>query len=62
LDLLTNNPFTDREPPWSPDGVSIAALSLQDGGSETYVMNADGSGQVNISSNRSYDRDPSWGR
>lgn len=34
---------------WSPDGVQIAFISNRDGNTEVYVMNADGTGVVNVS-------------
>jgi Tol biopolymer transport system component/CubicO group peptidase (beta-lactamase class C family) len=37
-----------RQPRWSPDGRMIAFVTSRDGNSEIYVMNADGSGQRNM--------------
>lgn len=47
-------------PSWSPDGRQLAFASFRDGNYEIYVMNADGSGQQNISRNPAYDMAPSW--
>ncbi len=38
----------------------VAFSSLRDGNYEIYVMNADGSEQINISQDRFLDRDPDW--
>ena len=38
----------------------IAFVSDRDGNHEIYVMNADGSGQTNISNNQAIDYQPSW--
>jgi TolB protein len=45
---LTSNPGNDLEPAWSPDGAQIAFTSDGDGDFDIYVMNADGSGTVNV--------------
>ena len=45
LDLTENA----RLASWSPDASQIAFVSDRDGNSEVYVMNADGSGLVNVS-------------
>ena len=46
---LTQNSRTDASPRWSPDGKRIAFVSERDdGNSEIYVMNADGSFPTNL--------------
>jgi Tol biopolymer transport system component len=41
-------PGPDGEPVWSPDGGRIAFVGARGGGSEIFVMNADGSGRVAV--------------
>ena len=48
------------DPAWSPDGRKIAFLNGRDGNSEVYVMNANGSGQRNLTRNPGNDADPAW--
>lgn len=57
---LTTDPAIDAEPNWSPDGTKIAFR--RGGGGDIWVMNADGSGQVNLTPNSASitERDPSW--
>ena len=47
-------------PAWSPDGRKIAFTVARDGNSEIYLMNADGSGQRNLTGNIAYDGDAAW--
>ena len=57
---LTNNPASDADPAWSPDGSKIAFNSSRDGNVEVYVMNADGSGLRNLTNNPAGDLRPAW--
>jgi TolB protein len=45
---LTTAEGFDGYPRWSPSAAQLAFLSGRDGNAEIYVMNADGSGQVNL--------------
>ena len=44
----------------SGGGTQIAFMSDRDGNGEIYVMNADGSGQTNLTNNPAYDDEPAW--
>ncbi len=73
---LTNNSAYDNyfsPPAWSPDGTRLAFESWRDEpdpdhclypsnscNTEIYVMNADGSGQTNLTNNSSGDSSPAW--
>ncbi|MDQ4006248.1 MAG: DPP IV N-terminal domain-containing protein, partial [Actinomycetota bacterium] len=49
------------DPSWSPDGHRIAFPRVQDGSSEIYVMNADGTDQTNITETPAADEEsPVW--
>ncbi|HET7458829.1 MAG TPA: hypothetical protein VFJ74_14365 [Gemmatimonadaceae bacterium] len=58
---LTTDAGDDGEPVWSPDGSRIVFTSFRDGNGEVYIMNANGSNQVNIT-NRIQGKDwhPAW--
>jgi TolB protein len=61
LRQATHNRAHDIEPRWSPDGSKIAFTSQRDGNAEIYVMNADGSEQINVSHDaRTDDSEPIW--
>ena len=47
-------------PGWSPDGSSIAFVSCRDDDIEIYVMDEDGSNQVNLTNNPAIDMQPVW--
>ena len=47
-------------PEWSPDGEKIAFCSKKSGNWEIYVIDADGSNQVNLTNNPAHDMVPTW--
>jgi len=73
---LTNHPYSDYLPVWSPDGNRIAFTTNRESTGpllsiepkviingyniEIFVMNADGSGQTNVSNHPEWDGYPSW--
>ena len=58
---LTNNPMSDLDPAWSPDGKKIAFQSDRDGNDEIYVMDADGKNLRNLTNNPADgDWHPAW--
>ena len=57
---ISKHPATDRDPDWSPDGKQIVFASTRERNSEIYVMNADGTVQVNITNNPGDDFLPVW--
>jgi hypothetical protein len=58
--LVAHSARADSSPSWSPDGTHIAFVSDRDGNDEIYVMNADGSGQTNLTHNVARDYSPAW--
>lgn len=57
---LTNNPASDLDPAWSPDGTRIAFASNRDGNYEIYVMNWDGTNLVRVTNHPAEDLFPAW--
>lgn len=57
---LTFGEERDQFPTCAPDGTKITFLSRRDGHMQIYVMNSDGSEQVNLSRNAFSEYDPSW--
>ena len=57
---LTDNPFQDIRPRFSPDSLRIAFTSHRDGNAEIYVMNADGSALQRITENADRDDYAEW--
>ena len=60
---LTEGPQYADHPAWSPDGQQITFMSLRGPlwKGEIYVMNADGTNPINLTQNREWDTNPSWG-
>ncbi len=57
---LTKNAVADGAPTWSPDGTNIAFSSFRSENHDIYVMNRDGSEQINLTMNPGRDLDPAW--
>src|SRR5437667_4644701 len=59
---LTNDPASDQQPAWSPDGSRIAFTSNRDGNFDIYVMNADGSGVTRLTTTTTHlgSTRPAW--
>ena len=57
---LTNAPPLNQMPAWSPNGKQLAFMSTRDGYPSVFVMNADGSGQRNLTPKNAGDRDADW--
>jgi Tol biopolymer transport system component len=60
LTQLTNNNVNDWLPDWSPDGRRIVFTSNRTGSYDSWVMNADGSGQVAWVATGAWDDYPRW--
>jgi TolB protein len=57
---LIDNPATDFQPAWSPDGKKLAFISNRDGNNEIYIMNSDGTAIINVTQHPADDQHPNW--
>jgi len=58
---FTNNPASDTEPSWSPDGTRIALSSDRDGpGQDVYTMNLDGGDVLRLTDSPAVDGGVQW--
>ncbi len=60
LAQLTTHPALDQMPAWSPNGRQLAFMSLREGYCAVFVMNADGSDQVNLTPKPAADPASAW--
>lgn len=60
LERLTNLTTLDQMAAWSPDGRRLAFMSTRDGYPSVFVMNADGSGPVNLTPKAQADPASAW--
>lgn len=56
---LTFNTADDRDPHWTADGTQIVFSSNRTGNSDIFIMNADGTSQVNLTNHPARDREGS---
>jgi len=57
---MTNIMGTDVQAVWAPNMQRLALTTNRDGQNEIYIMNADGSGAVNLTNNPADDQQPTW--
>jgi Tol biopolymer transport system component len=58
--ILTGALGGDYSPRWSPDDETIAFISDRHGPSQLFLMNPDGSGQIQLTRENTYVDQPSW--
>lgn len=58
---LTFSEAEEFDPSWSRDNGWIAFQSLRDGNGELYIIRADGSEELRVTTDPSEDGQPAWG-
>lgn len=57
---LTNSPFDERDPAWSPDGQRLAYASNQDGNWEIYIYDVQSGATTRMTYDLSFQARPRW--
>jgi TolB protein len=57
---LTNSPFDERDPAWSPDGQRLAYASNQDGNWEIYIYDVQSGASTRMTYDLSFQARPRW--
>ncbi len=57
---LTNSPAKEWQPAWSPNGKQVAFASDEAGNFDIYLMNADGTGRLQLTTDPDEDSRPAW--
>ena len=57
---LTFTAAHDGYPVWSPDGTKIVFESTRSGDVDIYLMNADGTGQIQLTNDPAVDNQATW--
>ena len=57
---ISQNPYTDNEASWSPDGSKIVFVSNRSGKYDLYIMNSDGTGEVQLTATPEHESMPAW--
>jgi len=57
---VSNEPYADLDPKWSPDGTKIAWVNFAGEIGDIFVANGDGSGKTNLTNYAMADRGPNW--
>jgi Tol biopolymer transport system component len=60
LNLTNTGDDNEEDGAWSPDETSIAFVSDRDGNDEIYVMSAQGTGLLRVTSNAVPDNEVGW--
>jgi Tol biopolymer transport system component len=60
VQLTDNATLGDQDPDWSPNGTKIVFVRMQNGRTDVFTMNADGTGKKNLTRNQANDQDPAF--
>lgn len=61
ISVVVESPRRELAPVWSPDGSRIAfERQIDDGSSDIFIVNLDGSGEINVTNSLESERNPTW--